>query len=268
METPARTPFPRTWTHVGWAVLAVFSLFAGRILYEETLLTASDGPQMVGFAMMHGAVAPIFFAGLLGLPSALLWIVVSAGFLIRKRLPSSPSEWAPLILLPSLFILLLIPYSIWKEVVVRLDGPGYYGMEYMTEAAAEGNVRFVSYLLNHGMEVNPNYTGAGTPLSAAAVGGHEPMIRLLISKGADVNGKEGTLNETPLMGAAQMPRLGPVKLLIENGAAPCELDRDGQTAESLARKYKHPDIAAYLSQFHCQEHVIPCEKTPWGACVH
>src|SRR5216684_1348205 len=43
----------------GWIILAVQSLFVARLVYESTFLTCWNGPQMVGFALMH--VGPSFF---------------------------------------------------------------------------------------------------------------------------------------------------------------------------------------------------------------
>jgi ankyrin repeat protein len=83
-----------------------------------------------------------------------------------------------------------------------------------------------------------------------------------------VNGKEGTLGETPIMGAAQRGRLAAVKLLVENGASPCEIDRDGSTAEGQARRFRKDEVAQYLSQFHCKENLKPCPDSTYLTCVH
>jgi hypothetical protein len=74
--------FPKPWTITGYILLAAAALFVGRIVYEETILTWTNGPQMVGFAMMHGAVPLFFIAGLIGLPGSLLWMIVSLGFAV------------------------------------------------------------------------------------------------------------------------------------------------------------------------------------------
>ena len=46
------------WLRVsGGVILAVQSLFVARIVYESTFLTCWNGPQMVGFALIHSASA-------------------------------------------------------------------------------------------------------------------------------------------------------------------------------------------------------------------
>ena len=58
-----------------------FGLFVARILWEETFLTWNNGPQMVGFSMMHGGAMPAVFAGLIGLPLCLVWMIFAAGII-------------------------------------------------------------------------------------------------------------------------------------------------------------------------------------------
>src|SRR5580700_4675228 len=52
-DTPNGFPFPSAWTTTGCVVCAVSALFVGRIVYEETILTWTNGPQMTGFALAH-----------------------------------------------------------------------------------------------------------------------------------------------------------------------------------------------------------------------
>jgi len=56
---------------VGYLLAFGVAVLVGRILYEETILTWTNGPQMVGFAMMHGAMRFILVAGLIGLAGGL-----------------------------------------------------------------------------------------------------------------------------------------------------------------------------------------------------
>jgi ankyrin repeat protein len=73
------------------------------------------------------------------------------------------------------------------------------------------------------------------------------------------------------MAAAEMGQLGTVKVLLKNGADPCTTDKEGHTAEGLAKKYRHGEIVEYVSsRFHCQENVnvIPRVDSAVSACVH
>jgi hypothetical protein len=225
---------------------------------------------MVGFAMAHGATPLIFIAGLIGLPCGLLWSLVSLILLFRWRFRVSVFDWLAMGIFSFLIVMLLIPYETWEELLVRTVGPGSYGGEFLVEAAAQNNQRCVKLLLNKGYDINFE-TGGTTPLSGASNRGHEEMVRFLISNGADLNRKDGISGESPLMSAAEMGQLGSVKVLLSSGANPCATDKEGHTAEGLARKYHHTDIAEYLAgRFHCKENVVvlPCVDSAFSACVH
>jgi hypothetical protein len=270
VRTDAIGGFPKAWTATGYLLLGGAAIFVGRIVYEETVLTRSHGPQMIGFAMAHGAVPFIAIAGLIGLAGGFLWMVASMALLIRKRFRIPLADWIPMILLLVFASLLLIPYQTWEELTVRIAGPGSYGNDFMVEAAGYGNQRVVKYFLGKGYDVNFEDTGGTTALSAAAIMGNKEMIRFLVSRGADVNRKDGLIGESALMGAAEMGKFETVKALLEKGADPCATDKQGHTAAGLATKYRHAEIAEYLStRFHCQETIIDsCADPSVSACVH
>jgi Ankyrin repeats (3 copies) len=269
VQINTRIGFPKPWTSAGYLLLCGAALFVGRIVYEETLLTWINGPQMVGFAMMHGGVPFILIAGLIGLLGGLLWVIASGVMLLRKKFRIPLTDWLPLILLPLIAMLLFIPYETWEELTVRIAGPGSHGREFMVEAAANGKRRFFMHLLHQGYDINYEAGGGTTALSGAAVEGNEEMVSLLISLGADVNRKNGLTRETPLMAASEMGKFGAAKVLLKNGADPCATNKDGNTAAGLAKEYGHTGIAEYLSsRFHCQEKVIDWCSDPSVTCVH
>ena len=261
--------FPKVWIITGYLLLCAAAILVARILYEETVLTWRNGPQMVGFAMAHGALAPIFILGSIALPGILLWLAVSLMLLMWKKFRLL--AWIPAILSILLVALLSVPYEAWEELMVRIAGPGSHGSDFLVQAAGQDKRRFVALLLRKGYDVNYEDHGGATPLSATSLGGHEKMIHFLISKGAQVNRKDRMIGETPLIGAAEMGQLGSVKALLENGADPCLTDKEGHTGEGRARESHHDDIAEYLSsQFHCPENIInpPCEDSNVSVCVH
>jgi hypothetical protein len=270
VQTDAIVGFPKPWTVTGYLLLSGSAIFVGRIVYEETILTRSQGPQMIGFAMAHGAVPFISIAGLIGLVGGFLWIVASFVLLIRKRFRIPLTDWIPMALLLVFAALLLIPYQTWEELTVRIAGPGPHGNEFMVEAAAYGNHRMVEYFLRKGFDINYEGDIGATPLSAAAVMGNKEMVSFLVSRGANVNRKGSLTGESALMGAAESGKFETVKALLENGADPCATDKEGRTAAGSARKYRHADIADYLStRFHCQETIIDsCADPSVSACVH
>jgi len=270
MQSDPPSGIPSAWTTSGFVLCAVSALFIGRIVYEETILTWTNGPQMVGFALAHGASPLIVIAGLIGLPCGLLWMLVSLALFFRRKFRVRVFDWLPMVFLSFLIMMLLIPYETWEELVVRTVGPGTHGGQFLVQAAAQDNQRFVKLLLRKGYDINFE-TGGTTPLSGASNGGHEEMVKFLLSKGADLNRKNGISGESALMSAAEMGQLGTVKVLLSSGAEPCATDKEGHTAEGLARKYHHTDIADYLaSRFHCKENVVvlPCVDSAFSVCVH
>jgi hypothetical protein len=271
MRTDVTVGFPKAWTLTGYLLLGGAAVFVGRIVYEETILTWLSGPQMVGFAMMHGALPFIPIAGGIGLLGGLLWLAVSLVLLILKRFRVPLTDWIPIILLLLVAVPFFIPYDAWEEFMVRIAGSGSHGNDFLVQAAAQDKRRFATFLLRKGCDINYENGGGTTPLSGASVEGREEMVSFLVSKGAKVNRKDHVTGETPLMAAAGMGQLGTVKVLLKNGADPCRTDKEGHTAGGLAKKYRHGEIAEYLSsRFHCQESVIivPCVDSAFSACVH
>jgi hypothetical protein len=270
MQNNPTAGFPKPWTIAGYALVVAAALFVARIVYEETILTWTNGPQMVGFAMMHGAVPLFLVAGLIGVPLGLLWVIVSLVLLARRKFRIPPVDWAPIVCLLIFATLLLIPYGSWEELMADIAGPGVHGNDFMLEGAVRGNRRLVTHLLRQGYDANYEDKGGTTPLSGAAVEGNKEMVAFLVSRGADVNRKNRSLGETPLMAAAEMGKLGTVNVLLDHGADPCATDNQGHNAAGLAKKYGHGDIAEYLSsRFGCQEKLIdPCADPAVSVCVH
>lgn len=263
--------FPKPWTITGYIFLAMTALFVGGIVYQETILTWTNGPQGLGFGNVHTGTALLFFlAGFIVLVGTSVWIIGSLVLLFRRKFRVPLVDWAPIILLVTLVTMLLIPYDSWEESTVRVAGPGPRGSDLMLHAAAQGNQRLVAYFVRKGYDVNYENEGGTTPLSAASVGGDKGMVGFLISKGADVNRKNRLIGETPLMAASETGKPETVNALLNRGADPCATDKEGHTAAGLAKKYGHGDIAEYLSsRFSCQEKVIDsCTDPAVSVCVH
>lgn len=93
----------------------------------------------------------------------------------------------PLALIPELELLLLIPYPVWEELVLRIAGPGAHASEFLVEAAANGDLRFAKYLVAHSAKVNTSIRDRSTPLSAAAIEDRTDIASYLNCAGTGVN---------------------------------------------------------------------------------
>lgn len=101
-------------------------------------------------------------------------------------------------------------------------------------AARTGSVDAVTALLARGANVNATETSKGqTPLMWAAAENHESVVRVLLSKGADVRARS-TTGFTALMLAARQGHLGAAKVLVESGADVNDRTPDGTPLLTLA----------------------------------
>ncbi len=85
-------------------------------------------------------------------------------------------------------------------------------------------------------------------LKIAASNGVEAAIKLHIAKGDDLNARDDAGN-TPLMIAAKKKQTNACKLLLENGADPLLLDREGKTAAKIASDAGSSETAALIKSF-------------------
>jgi ankyrin repeat protein len=105
-------------------------------------------------------------------------------------------------------------------------------------------------LLNAGADVNAvRQSDDQTPLKFSIHGVNPDLIRLLLERGAEVDGPEGT-SQTALMLAARNDFVDALPILIEFGADPqlkCGLKwAEGRTALGLAELEKRKKSIAYL----------------------
>jgi ankyrin repeat protein len=111
-------------------------------------------------------------------------------------------------------------------------------------AALKGHLALVKLLISKDADVNKS---GWTPLHYAATHGDEDIVRLLLDQHAFVNA--GSPNgTTPLMMAAQYGRPTTVKLLIEEGAEPLLKNEQGLNALDFARLGNRVDAQAIISQ--------------------
>src|SRR6204780_5015911 len=123
-----------------------------------------------------------------------------------------------------------------------------FGPTPIAEAAKLGDARMVKMLLDAGAEPEGANTDGQTALMLAINTGELPVVQMLIKAGANVNRIEEFRNQTPLMWAATAPRNAGemVKLLLSKGADVNVPTPEGVTPLMLALDNQHDDVAKLL----------------------
>lgn len=107
------------------------------------------------------------------------------------------------------------------HLINRAKVTRYQGRTPIQAAAEGGHEAMVRLLLALGADINapPSPCGGRTALQTASFGGHVEVVRLLISSGADVNARAARLSGyTALQGASQAGEAGVVDILLQSGA--------------------------------------------------
>lgn len=108
----------------------------------------------------------------------------------------------------------------------------------MNESAngSDPSLLVIKKLLDAGADVNISTGGGNRALQEAALHGNVEIVKLLLSKGAEVN-SANTWKETALMsGSLSNGSAEVIQLLLEAGADPLAKDVDGVSALDLAEK--------------------------------
>ncbi|KAJ5765777.1 hypothetical protein N7520_005336 [Penicillium odoratum] len=130
---------------------------------------------------------------------------------------------------------------------VQVDKISQDGSTPLSWAARNGHEPVVKLLLDRGADLEAkNHPFGQTPLSWAAKNGHEPVVKLLLDRGADLEAKDDRFGQTPLSWAAEEGHEPVVKLLLDRGADLEAKNRFGQTPLSWAAKNRHMSMVKLL----------------------
>ena len=134
-------------------------------------------------------------------------------------------------------------------VGLDVNYPGEYSTSPLYAASLEGHVRCVQTLCNHpdvDLHLPNDYNGDGLhAIHGAALSGHTRVVRLLLSRGADVNALDRN-GHTPLHKASAEGHEKTVGLLLKNGADPKAVTSAGWTALHKAGYHGHARLVPLL----------------------
>lgn len=119
----------------------------------------------------------------------------------------------------------------------------------LTYACENGHTDVADVLLCYGAELEHESEGGRTPLMKACRAGHICTIKFLISKGADVNRQSTSNDHTPLSLACAGGHQAVVEVLLKNGADPFHKLKDNSTMLIEASKSGHIGVVQLLLDY-------------------
>jgi Ankyrin repeats (3 copies) len=233
-----------TMTDVGVVLVSATAVFTLRVVCEGTLVAWVRGAPWGGFSPLHSVVD---FIGLLCLLLTLIWAFVVATLALVDRSRLSATEWTLMVALIACCGLRAVPGEDWQLLVARVQGAGQVPRRLVVSAAASGEIRFLDYLLAHGVDVNTRTQYGESLLGAAAAAGQLDAARMLIARGARLDNRTDITLETPLTESAQMNHTEMVKLLLDYGANPGATDVLDRTALDWAHENGNYRMASLLA---------------------
>jgi len=114
------------------------------------------------------------------------------------------------------------------------------------QAAGDGDLEQVKWLIAGGADVNAEDEERQTPLHLAAEHGYTDVARALIANGADVNAEEFEWHDTPLHVAAEKGHKDTVELLTAEGGNVNTKNQRGWTPLHYASSFGQKEVAELL----------------------
>lgn len=244
MKAENTVKFPLWFAIVGLASIFSAAALAGRLIWEQTVWTWARGPQMVGFSLAHGGGALLLLSPILLIIWIILAVILTLRHLIKKR-SIVATVWIELGVAITILSLLLLPYDFWQRLFADRLAHGSHAGEFITYAAATGDLGTVKALLAHGAPIDITDRSGKTGLHAAAVQGQTKILEYLISKGANINAID-RYGDSPLEIAIAEKHDEAAKFLSERGAQRIrgdEVTRDKASKDIVREDIKEMDKA-------------------------
>ncbi len=118
----------------------------------------------------------------------------------------------------------------------------------LEEAVRRGQEDTVMLLLDDGAAIDTRFPSGSTALYDASLKGDDVLVSLLVSRGANVNGREATSLTTPLYAAAAFGRQEAVATLLLWGADPNLVGKEGNTPLHAAVSNRFTKIAEQIKK--------------------
>ncbi|KAG8232600.1 hypothetical protein J437_LFUL010721, partial [Ladona fulva] len=119
----------------------------------------------------------------------------------------------------------------------------------LTYACENGHTDVADLLLTYNADLEHESEGGRTPLMKACRAGHQCTVQFLISKGADVNKQTTNNDHTPLSLACAGGHLSVVELLLAHSADPFHKLKDNSTMLIEAAKGGHTSVVQLLLDY-------------------
>ena len=238
----------RSNRYIGVVLIACALPLALRLVWEMTWLTWHNGPQMVGFTLVHEFIL-FFLFGLLAWLALAIWIVVTAILCVFRQKTSR----LDLGLILSAIIVIsspMLPQTWWSTLTEKFLGLSPNAPVALVKAASEGDLARVQYLLQKGVPASSQNSRGCSALAAAAGSKNRKIMQVLLDHNADPN---GSCDGSPaLLKAAEKGDLAGVKRLVDSGAQVSAHDKEGFSAYDEALFSQNKQLVQYLDSINAK----------------
>jgi hypothetical protein len=200
-----------SWTGLPFALAS--AVLAFELVREQTVLTWRHGPLMIGWSWGHSG----FLLPLLAVVAAgAIWAAVFIAIAAKRRTVSALGAAVLTTYLTSVG-LVFVPYEWWQRASVHVLANGPHAADFVSLAAARGDLTTIRVFLRHGTAVDARTSHGSTALHAAAVGGQAGAAELLLDRGAEPNALNDN-GDSPLTVAESAHQPDVARLLRARGA--------------------------------------------------
>ena len=140
----------------------------------------------------------------------------------------------------------IVEYLLSKGAMVD-DINGNYGTTALYRSCFDGTLDITKVLVDAGANINfKRMDGYYSPFFIAVMNNHKHIVEYLISKGVNIDEKNGQNDDSALHKACYIGSLEMTKILVKAGADINILDKIGQKPIDLAIQKNHQAIVKYL----------------------